>query len=267
MPRFDANILHLFADAPFVERFARAAACGFAAIELAMPYDHDPEFLGELLERNNLEVAVMNTPAGKSIESRGVGCDPRLAGEFRETIDKAIHYSVKLGRPLLHCLAGMTPTDLDSSLVRDTYLENLRYAARRAADEGISIAVESINSVDRPGYYVSHASQALDLIDAAGEPNVGVILDIYHMAMTDEPLLYLIEQAGAKLFHVQIADVPGKGEPGTGIIDFKSIFNALDGGGYDGWVGLEYRPVGDTEAGLAWLRKFEWQVEGARQML
>lgn len=261
MPRYDANLLHLFTEVPFVERFALAADAGFAAIELAMPYEHNPEFLAETIARHGLEIAVMNTPSGDDVEARGLACDPRQQAAFDSSIQKALRYAEMLGRPLLHCLAGMTPADLDASEIQRTYVENLRRAAKLCAAKGVSIGIEAINPVDRPGYFVSSASRALELVEAIAEPNIGVILDVYHMAMTGEPILDLLDRAGSRLFHVQIADVPGKGEPGTGKIDFKSIFDALDSSGYDGWVGLEYRPMAGTVEGLGWRDKFEWSAD------
>lgn len=261
MPRFDANLLHLFTEVPFAERFALAAGTGFAAIELAMPYEHDPQFLALMIARHGLEIAVMNTPTGEDVEARGLACDPRQQLPFDNSIQEALRYAEMLGRPLLHCLAGMLPADLDVSDVERTYIENLRRSARLCAEKGVSIGIEAINPIDRPGYFVSSAARALELVEAIGEPNVGVILDVYHMAMTDEPILDLIDLAGPALFHVQIADMPGKGEPGTGLIDFRSIFNALDSNGYDGWVGLEYRPTAGTLEGLKWRENFEMSGE------
>lgn len=266
MPKFDANLLHLFTEFPFAERFSRAADCDFVAIELAMPYEHSPQFLSELIKQHGLEIAVMNTPSGRDAGSRGLACDPRQQDAFQNSIGEALRYAEMLDQPLLHCLAGMAPNDMDSAEVRKTYLANLRLAARRCAAVGVSIGIEAINPVDRPGYYVSSASQALDLVEAIAEPNVGVILDIYHMVMADEPVLDLIKRAGPALFHVQIADVPGKGEPGTGVIDFKAVFDTIDESGYDGWVGLEYRPVTDTLSGLEWLSKFKHSAESFEQM-
>ncbi|MCP3732590.1 TIM barrel protein [Sphingomonas sp. MG17] len=264
MPKFDANLLHLFTEVPFAERFELAAKNGFDAIELALPYDHDPNFLARQLDLHGLTVAVMNSPSGEHLNARGLACDPRHKKAFEESIDEALRYGRLLGRPLLHCLGGMAPTDVALAEVEANYIDNLRYAAGACAAKGVAVGIEAINPVDRPGYFVSSAHQALDLVAEIGEPNVGVILDIYHMAMTDEPLIELIERAGRSLFHVQIADVPGKGEPGTGAIDFRTIFDALDEGGYEGWVGLEYRPAGDTAEGLAWRQAFERPPTGAQ---
>ena len=256
MLRFEPNILHLFKEVPLMERFERAARAGFTAVEFPVPYAYTPAKLVAVLERHGLKMVLMNTPGGDSETQRGLACQPALRPEFRESITLAIRYAVALGRPLLHCPAGIAPKGEDPSCLRDTFIQNLRYAARRCAEEGLSLCLEPINTVSHPGYYLNGTAQTLDLITDIDELNVGILLDFYHMATMREPVLDLLQLAAPRLRHIQVADVPGKGEPGTGGIDFKAAFALLDQVGYEGWIGLEYTPVAQTEIGLTWMEAY-----------
>jgi hydroxypyruvate isomerase len=251
--RFEPNLLHLFTEAPFMARFERAAAAGFSAVEFPTPYEEDAAVLADALERHRLQLVLINSPGGDLATQRGLACQPALRPEFRDSIDVAIRYAATLGGPLLHCPAGMTPEGEDPQRLRDTYIDNLRFAARRCAAEGLSMAIEPISAAARPGYFLNCTTQALGIIADLDEPNVGLILDTYHVAMTGEDILELLPATASVLSHVQIADAPGKGEPGSGSIDFHRVFALLDEMEYGGWIGLEYSPAAGTEAGLKWM--------------
>lgn len=252
MVKFAPNLFHLFADVPFLERFERASSAGFSAVEFPVAYEYDLSDVAAALKDNRLSLVAMNSPGGDFETQLGFACQPMLRTEFRQSIDLAVRWAVGLGRPLLHCVAGIAPAGEEAARLRDTYVDNLRYAARICAQHGITIVIEPISPQIRAGYFLASTAQALDVISDLGEPNVGLLFDVYQAAMSDEPILELLSAAAPVLKHVQIADAPGRGEPGTGELDFKAIFRTLNTLGYAGWIGLEYNPISETEAGLSW---------------
>jgi hydroxypyruvate isomerase len=184
---------------------------------------------------------------------RGLACDPRRHREFRDSVKTALEYATPLGVSQLHCLAGVMPPGMDLRRARETYLFNVEYAAGLCGPRGIRLLVEPINTVDMPGYFLSRTEQALDIIAACGSTNVFLQADIYHMHSMGEDVPAMLRRALPYIRHVQLADAPGRNEPGTGVIDYAGVFALLDELGYDGWIGCEYRPRGDTVSGLQWL--------------
>ena len=262
MPRFSANLSMLFGEHDFLDRFAAAAAAGFEAVEYVGPYDHPPETVAARLGENGLEQALFNLPAGDwAAGERGIAVLPGRTAEFRRSVETAITYAKALGCTQLNCLAGIAPEGADGRELEDVFVENLRYAADRLGEAGIKLLVEAINPRDMPGFFLTTSNQALRIIDRVGSKNLYFQYDIYHMQVMEGDLARTIEANLDRIAHVQIADNPGRHEPGTGEINYPFLFGHLDRIGYTGWVGAEYRPLAGTEAGLGWLR--DWRAADA----
>lgn len=257
MPKFAANLSFLFADAPFPERFARAAAAGFAGVEYLFPYDFPARDVAGWLTSADVEQVLFNLPPGDwAIGDRGLACLPHRQGEFAESVELALDYAMILDCPRLHCMAGLRPEGVGEAELEATYIANLRHAADRLATAGVTVMIEPINSrIDMPGYWLDDIGKAVRLLDAIGRDNVKLQLDLYHAQIIQGDLARTIEANLPRIGHIQIADNPGRNEPGTGEINYPYLFDLLDRLGYGGWVGCEYKPKTTTEAGLGWLPK------------
>jgi hydroxypyruvate isomerase len=254
MPRFAANLTMLFTEVPFLERFARAAAAGFPAVEFLFPYPYPVEVLREALDRHQLALVLHNLPAGDwDGGERGIACLPGREAEFRDGVATAIRYATALGVPRVNCLVGKTPAGVDPARVQATLVENVRHAAAALQGAGLELLVEAINPFDIPGFHLTTTAQVLALLDEVGAPNVRVQYDIYHAQRTEGELAGTLSRHLARIGHVQLADNPGRHEPGTGEINFRFLLAHLDRTGYDGFVGCEYKPAGITEDGLGWM--------------
>jgi hydroxypyruvate isomerase len=258
MPRFSANLSLLYTELPFAERFAAAAADGFEAVEYIGAYDMAPDAVAELLQANGLTQALFNFPAGDwAAGDRGLACLPDRRDEFRESVDTAIAYATATGCLRLNCLAGIAPQDHAREALEDVLAENLRFAAGKLAAAGIRLLLEPINPVDMPGYLVNSTDDFERIAALVGHDNLYLQYDFYHMQRVQGGLLENFERLQDRIAHVQISDVPGRHEPGSGEIDYEAIFAMLDRLGYDGWVGAEYHPAGTTSAGLGWFGALE----------
>jgi hydroxypyruvate isomerase len=257
MIRLAANLTTLFNDLPFLERFAAARACGFEGVELLFPYAHAPELLRSLLARHRLELVQFNLPPGDwEGGERGLAVDPRRRDAFRASVDVALQYARAVGVRQLHCMAGIVPPSLGAEAAHATYVDNLRHAAAAAAPHGIRIMIEPINTFDMPGYFLAGSAQAAAIIAEAGADNVFLQFDLYHMQRMEGQLEERIALLLPLIRHMQLADVPGRHEPGTGTIDWKRLFAHIDQLGYGGWIGCEYFPAADTRSGLGWREQF-----------
>ncbi|WP_017937965.1 hydroxypyruvate isomerase [Zestomonas thermotolerans] len=255
MPRFCANLSMLFTEVDFLERFAAAAQAGFSGVEYLFPYDYPAEELKARLDANGLTQVLFNLPAGDwAAGERGIACHPERVEEFRQGVEQAIAYARVLGNTQVNCLAGIRPQGHDCASVRQTFVDNLRYAADRLEAAGITLVMEMINTRDIPGFYLNNTAQALELRAAVGSANLQLQYDIYHMQIMEGDLARTLEDNLAVIRHVQLADNPGRHEPGTGEINYRFLFEHLDRIGYAGWVGCEYKPLTTTEAGLGWLK-------------
>jgi len=253
MPKFAANLTMLFNEFPFIDRFGQAARAGFRGVEYMFPYDHPKQQLAEQLARNNLVQVLHNLPPGDwAAGERGIACHPDRIGEFQDGVGRAIDYAIALGCPRLNCLAGIAPAGVDDDRVRETFIDNLRFAADELAGAGLQLLVEAINTFDIPGFYVNRSHQTLELIAATGRDNIFLQYDIYHMQRMEGELAATIERELKHIGHIQLADNPGRNEPGTGEINFPFLFDRLDQIGYSGWIGCEYKPRSSTVAGLGW---------------
>jgi hydroxypyruvate isomerase len=242
----------LFRELEFPERFEAAAQAGFKAVEIQFPYGWSERQLGEIAQRAGVEVVLINIPAGDSEKGdRGIGCLPTRVAEFREAVAKAIEYSRALGCKQMNCLAGVVPLDVDRARLRETYVSNLRYAAGELARHAMTLLVEPISTHAVPGFYLNRSADALAIIDEVGANNLKLQYDLYHMRIMGDDLAATIEANLARIGHMQLADVPGRHEPGTGEIDFPALFDLVDRLGYRGWIGAEYVPAGKTRESLA----------------
>lgn len=253
MPRLAANLSMLFTEHSFLDRFGAAARAGFRAVEFMFPYAHHADDIADRLSIFQQEVVLFNLPAGNwEAGERGIACLPDRVEEFNEGVGEAIRYAKKLGVTRINCLAGKCPKGLDPRQAEETLITNLRHAARAFAPQGLELLLEPINTHDIPGFLVSTAPQGLRVLDAVGEPNAYLQFDIYHMQVMQGDLAPSIERHFDRIRHIQIADHPGRNEPGTGEINFRYLLPRLDALGYIGWVGCEYRPRESTVAGLDW---------------
>ena len=254
MPRFAANLSMLFTEVSFIDRFAAAARAGFRAVECQFPYAESAETIAAQLHEHDLQMVLHNLPAGDwAAGERGIACHPDRVAEFRQGVVQAIDYATTLGCPQLNCLAGIAPAGVPEDVVRDTFIANLRFAASEMKAVGLRLLVEPINTFDIPGFYVSRTDQALELIDAVGADNLYLQYDVYHAQRMEGELANTLVRYLSRIAHIQIADNPGRHEPGTGEINYAWLFRHLDAIGYQGWVGCEYKPATTTEAGLGWM--------------
>ena len=257
MPKFSANLTMLFTEVDFLDRFAKAATNDFTAVEYMFPYDWPAQQLQEKLRQHNLEQVLFNLPVdGWAAGERGIACIPGREEEFQENVGRALDYAKVLECPRLNCLAGLTPNGVEQDQVRTTLVENLRFAADEFAKENITLLVEALNSRDMPGFHLVGSKESVDLIKEVDRPNLRFQYDIYHMQRMEGELINTITGLGEIIGHIQLADTPGRHEPGTGEINYENLFKAIDASGYEGWVGCEYIPAADTEEGLGWLAKY-----------
>ena len=256
MPRFAANLSMLFTEHPFLDRFEQAALAGFTAVEFLFPYAHTAEEIRQRLTAHGLTLVLHNLPAGDwDAGERGIACLPDRVSEFRAGVHQAIGYATALGVPRLNCLAGKAPAGVAAALLRQTFVDNLRYAAAALGDAGLSLLIEPINTFDIPGFYLSGTAQAVAILDDVGAANAFVQYDIYHAQRMEGELAATMEKLLPRIGHVQLADNPGRHEPGTGEINYPFLFAHLDRVGYSGWIGCEYKPAASTTAGLGWRQR------------
>jgi hydroxypyruvate isomerase len=256
MPRFAANLTMLFNEVPFLDRFERAAKAGFTAVEFLFPYAWPAEEIKARLDANGLQLVLHNLPGGDwDAGERGVACHPDRVAEFRAGVASAIAYAKVLGVPQLNCLAGKAPAGVAPELLRQTLVDNLRFAAAELKAAGLKLLIEPINSFDIPGFYLNTTHQAVEILDDVGADNAFVQYDIYHAQRMEGELAATMGKQLARIGHIQLADNPGRHEPGTGEINYAFLFAHLDRIGYRGWIGCEYKPATTTEAGLDWRQR------------
>lgn len=254
MPKFAANLSMLFTEEDFLDRFQAAASAGFRGVEYLFPYDYPAADIKKRLDEHNLTQVLHNLPAGDwDAGERGIACHPDRVEEFRAGVDKAIEYATALGCKQVNCLAGIKPQDVSEELAHKTFVENLRFAAEKLQAAGILLLVEAINTRDIPGFFLNRTDQALAVLKEVGSENLKLQYDIYHMQIMEGDLARTIEANLSNISHVQLADNPGRHEPGTGEINYPFLFTHLERQGYQGWIGCEYKPATKTLEGLGWL--------------
>lgn len=256
MPRFAANLTMLFNEVPFLDRFQRAAKAGFEAVEFLFPYAFSAEEIRQRLDADRLALVLHNLPAGNwDAGERGIACHPDRMPEFRDGVAQAIRYAKTLGVGQLNCLAGKAPAGVADDVLRGTFLENLRYAAAELKKENLRLLIEPINVFDIPGFFLNRTTQAVAILDEVRADNAFVQYDIYHAQRMEGELAATVQKYLPRIGHIQVADNPGRNEPGSGEINYDFLFAHLDRIGYRGWIGCEYKPAVTTEAGLGWLSR------------
>lgn len=257
MPRFAANLSMLFTDAPLADRIDRAAKAGFAAVEVQFPYELPAATLHERLDANGIPMVLHNLPAGDwAAGDRGIACNPARQAEFRDGIDRAIDYAKALGVDQINCLTGKPGAGVSDAVTRATLVENLCHAAERLAQAGLRLLLEPVNSRDVPGFWLDSFEKALSVMDEVAAPNLFLQFDIYHAQRSGGEIAGTLTRHFDRIGHIQVADNPGRNEPGTGELNFGFLFGLIDQLGYEGWIGAEYKPATTTEAGLAWLSTY-----------
>lgn len=258
MPRFAANLTMLFNEVPFLERFALAKTAGFKAVEFLFPYAYSTEEIKSALDNNALKLVLHNLPAGDwDAGERGIACHPDRVNEFRSGVAQAIEYTTYLHVGQLNCLAGKAPVGVEAKLLHDTFVSNLQYAASELKKAGLKLLIEPINTFDIPGFYLSKTEQGIAILDAVGADNAFLQYDIYHAQRMEGELANTIQKHLSRIAHIQLADNPGRNEPGTGEIHYDYLFGLLDRLGYAGYIGCEYKPLKSTAAGLGWMDQYE----------
>lgn len=256
MFEFAANLSMLFTEVPFESRFARAAKAGFQAVEYLFPYAWPADQLAGLLRAHDLKQALFNAPPGDwEAGERGLACIAGREAEFTEGLERVAEYARALGNTRVHVMAGIAPRDQDPALTRATYINNIRKAADILGEFGLTVCIEPINPVDMPGYFLNTVPQALELLDCIERENVRLQFDMYHCQRTTGDVSFWLERSMPQIAHIQIAGVPGRHEPDRGELNYRWLFDLLRQEGYTGYVGCEYIPSGDTEAGLRWLEE------------
>ena len=254
MTKFAANLSMLFTEVPFPDRFAAAAEAGFRGVEYLFPYALEKDDIAERLRKNGLTQVLFNLPAGNwEAGERGIACHPDRVSEFQDGVGKAIDYARALGCTQVNCLAGIAPAGVDASVAHRTLVENLKFAASKLEDAGIALLAEPVNTYDIPGFFLNRSAQAIALFDEVGSPNLKLQYDIYHMQRMEGELANTIERLLPRIAHLQLADNPGRNEPGTGEINYPFLLSFIDRLGYDGWIGCEYKPRNGTKEGLGWM--------------
>ncbi len=257
MPRFAANLSMMFNETPFLDRFEAAAKAGFRGVEFLFPYEHPAAEIRKRLDGNGLTQALFNMPPGDWAKGeRGLAGLPGRQQEFRDGVAQALDYAQALGCKLVHCMAGIPPKEVPWVTAGATYAANLAWAAERALAVGVKIVIEPINHRDMPGYLLHTQAQGAAIVEAIGTDRLGLQFDVYHVQTTEGDITKRMEKHMPVIAHMQIADVPARNEPGTGEIGWAYVFKRMDELGYGGWVGCEYRPAGETVAGLAWRERF-----------
>jgi len=257
VPRFAANLSMMFNEVPFLDRFEAARKADFDGVEYLFPYDFPATEIRQRLNGAGLTQVLFNMAPGDWAKGeRGLASLPGRQAEFRESVKRALDYAHALDCKQVHCMAGIPAADVHSVTAAATYAANLAWAAEQASPAGVKIVIEPINHRDMPGYHLHTQAQGAAIVEALGRDRLGLQFDVYHVQVTEGDITKRMEQFMPVIAHMQIADVPARNEPGTGEIGWGYVFRRMDELGYQGWVGCEYRPAGETVAGLRWRQQF-----------
>jgi hydroxypyruvate isomerase len=264
MPKFAANLSMLYPELDFLDRFDAAAKDGFKAVEYLFPYAFASAEIAARLKANGLQQVLFNAPPGNwDAGERGLACLSGREAEFRAGIDQALAYAAALECPRIHVMAGLLPAGSTHAAHDATYISQLRWAATQAAQQGVDVLIEPINTRDIPGFFLNRQDRAHAVLAEVGAPNLQVQMDLYHCQIVEGDLAMKVRQylPTGRVGHIQIAGVPQRHEPDLGEINYPYLFALLDELGYSGWIGCEYRPargtqVGGTSAGLGWLKPY-----------
>ncbi|MDT4822274.1 hydroxypyruvate isomerase family protein [Achromobacter agilis] len=252
MLRFDPNLRWMFTELPMLQRYGAAARAGFKGVEVAFPYEYPARQIADLLGEHGLTLVQVLTPCDWAAGERGIAALPGREADFRRSVESAVQYAVQVGGPMIHAMAGNIPTGMDRAQCRDVFLENIAYAAALTGSEGLTLILEPCCRARFPDYFYNRIDEGLSCIEAIGKPNVKLCFDTYHVQMEEGNLTETLRRAYPHVGHVQIGNVPGRHEPGTGEIHFPWFFEQLEALGWDRWIGCEYEPSGLTTDTLQW---------------
>jgi len=257
MPRFTANLSMLFTEVGLIDRFEAARAAGFKAVEIQFPYELDAATLQRQLSEHALQLVLFNVPADDLLQGgEGLACVPEKQAQFRDALALAVDYAKVLRPAAINVLPGRCFEPARYADYLSTFKRNLCLAADAFSPLGVKTVFEAINSLDMPGFIVDTGAKMLAVQDELKRRDIFLQYDIYHLLrMGENPIDFIAEHA-ERIGHIQFADCPGRAQPGTGHADWEAIFAAIDKSGYDGWVGAEYKPLGETPASLGWLKQF-----------
>lgn len=257
MSKFAANLSMMFTEHSFLDRFDAAAAAGFKAVEFLFPYDYPADLLAEKLQQNGLQQVLFNTaPGDVGAGEWGLAALPGREQDARADIDRALEYAIALKCPNVHVMAGVVPPGEDIARYRETFISNIRYAADAFAPHGIKVLIEALSPPIKPNYLFSSQHQAAELVATIDRPNVFIQFDFFHAQLVDGNISNLIATLAGRYAHIQIASVPDRNEPDDGELNYPWLFAQLDKVGYQGWIGCEYKPRGETTAGLGWVKPY-----------
>jgi hydroxypyruvate isomerase len=255
--KFCANLSFLYQELGFLDRFAAAAKDGFKAVEYLGPYAETREAVSAALRDNGLTQALFNVPSGNwAGGERGIACLPERVDEFRTGIRTALDYATALNCPKVNVISGLVPAGADLTKLEDVLVDNLKFAADLCAKSGVKLLIEPINTRDIPGFFLTTTAQAERILDRVGSSNLYIQYDVYHMQVMEGDLIPTYTRLKDRIAHIQVADNPGRNEPGTGEINYGFVLGEIDRLGYDGWIGCEYKPKNGTTAGLGWMKAF-----------
>ena len=261
MLRFAPNLTMMFTEAPFLERFALAAQAGAHEIEFLFPYEYQPQQLAEQLHKNELKQVLFNLPAGDwAAGERGIAANPAKVDEFRVGVQRALEYAAVLQVPTLNCLAGLVLPEVDAGEQRRTLVANIRYAAAACEQRQIRLVVEGINHLDMKGFNLNTAAQVLSVLDEVGHANAFLQYDLFHACREGEDIPAVLTANIARIGHIQIADVPGRHQPGSGTMDYPALFRLLEQLGYNGAIGMVYIPQRNTGESLTWIEAYGYKL-------
>lgn len=257
MPKLAANLSTLFKERPFLERFAAAAKCGFRAVEYQYPYEWDAKDIAASARAAGVRVVLHNMPRGDAGRGEhGTACLPGREQRFRDDLETAIAYARAAQCPQVHCMAGVAPSGTERARLHATYVANLRYAAARLAKEGMRMLIEPLSPRTVADCFLTGSAQAVQILDEVAAANALLQYDLFHMQIMEGNLAETIERFLPRIGHLQLADVPGRHEPGSGELNFDFLLRHIDRLGYSGWIGCEYNPLGDTVEGLKWAKAY-----------
>ena len=261
MPIFSANITMMFQEVSFMDRFAAAAKAGFKAVEFMFPYDYPIADLQKVLKDNGQKLVLFNLPAGNwAAGDRGIAVDPARQAEFQAGVKKAAEYAKALGVPQVNCLVGKKMADVPAAEQRRVLVENLRWAAEYLAKAGVKLLVEHLNSRDMPGFTLTTTALVLEVLDEVAHANAFLQYDVYHAQRMEGELAAILRTNLPRISHIQIADNPGRHQPGTGEINYRWLLADFDAAGYKGYVGLEYIPTPDSVSSLDWVAEYGYSL-------
>lgn len=257
MAKFAANLTMLFTELPFMERFDAAKNAGFKAVEFLFPYDYEPSDIANKLISLDLEQALFNMPPGNwDAGERGIAALPGREIEFKTSVDTALLYAEALNCKKVHAMSGVTDNTYSYEQHVETFISNIRYAADKFAEKGITLLIEPLNTRAAPGYFIAHQRKAVELINKVDRPNVKLQFDVFHAQIMDGDITEMIRDLAADIGHIQIASIPDRHEPDEGELNYTHVYKILDEVNYMGWVGCEYNPRGETLDGLDWLKPY-----------